>query len=114
VFVEQKLVEVVGQVVVMGNRRAVAHAGVQSAGKPGLAGRRARWRTDSTEARSGTSCDEPSARREPWRPRTGPRRTPGPPKPLGEIAFDVEVAGDVGTCESELTGCPYETSQRAT
>ena len=49
--IEQQLVELVGQVVVVGDRGTVAQRGVQPSGQPGLRGRRAGRQSDRTEPR---------------------------------------------------------------
>ena len=112
VLVEQQFVELVGQVVVVRDRRDIALAGVQAPRQPRLGRGPPRRRADGAEPgrqRGGLHLlplTEPRGRR----PRPADR--PRPPQPVGEIALDVEIARHVRPRESHLAWRPQQSAQR--
>ena len=113
VLVEQQLVEVVGQVVVVRDRGAVAVAGVQAPGQPRLGRRPLRRRADRAEPGRQRGGPHRSAATEP-RTATASRPTdrPRPPQAVGEVAVDVEIAGHVRPRQPHLAWRPEQSAQR--
>ena len=114
--VEQELVELVGQVVVVGDRGPVAAAGVQPAGQPGLRRGRPRARADRAEPQAA----QPRRRRA---RSAGPAGSaadgPAPPasvqnrdRPVGDVALDVQLAGDERPGQAQLARVPQQPAQR--
>ena len=111
VVVEQGRVELVALVVVVADRVAVAIGAVLLAGEHRLLARR-----------SGTPSHDPEPQRRPRpaRPVPPPRqgRGPGPDsrpdarQSLGQIALDVQLAGDVRAGEAQLVGVPQQAAHR--
>ncbi len=111
-LVEQQPVEVVGQVVVVRDRRAVAAAGVQPAAQPGLGRRRLRGRADGAEPGGRARGGQLGPRAEgDAAARAGAGQLPGPPEAVGEVALDVDVTGDVGAGQAQLPRRPQQPAQ---
>ena len=112
-LVEDQLVEVVRQVVVVGDHGPVPAPGVQPA----------RTRASDAGAAGGSpmapsrSASAAARMRSRGRHRTDVCRSRGDcqdaAEAVGEVAVDVEVAGHVGASQAELAGAPHEAAQRA-
>ena len=110
--VEEEGVEVVGEVVVVGDRGAVAAAGVQPPVQPGLRRRRPRPRPDRAEAQRQPGGRERLARA---RTQTGEvvrlRQRPEPGETVGDVALDLQVTGHERPGEPQLAGAPQQAPQ---
>ena len=111
--VEQEGVEVVGEVVVVGDRGAVAAAGVQPPVEAGFRRRRPRPvappRRAAGPARAAAST---SVRDRNRGRRVGLRQRPEPGEPLGDVAVDLELTRHERPREPQLAGAPQQAPQR--
>jgi len=115
VVVEQQPVEVVGQVVMMGDDGPIAAPGVQPAGQSRLGLRGFGRQTDRPQPHRTQDRRRPGAQR--YRHtgalvRSG--QPPGPPQTLGQVTIDIDVTGHVGPRQAEFSGAPEQSTQSAT
>ena len=109
--VEQEGVEVVGEVVVVGDRGAVAAAGVQPPAEAGFRRGRPRPWPHRAEPQRQPGGGEHLLLAE---PRAGVvlRQRPEPGEPVGDVAVDVELTRDERPREPQLAGAPQQAPQR--
>ena len=112
--VEDEPVEVVGQVVVVGDRGPVAFSTVDGAGELRLHQRRLRPRPHHAEPQRQPDRLQPLTRAQ--RGSLIPRAdaAPDPAEPVGQVALHVDLAGDERLGQAEFVGPPQQSSQRAT
>lgn len=115
VVVEQQPVEVVGQVVMMGDDGPIAALGVQPAGQLRLGLRGFGRQTHRPQPHHTQRRRRPGAqsyRRTGARVRSG--QPPGPAQTLGQVTIDIDVTCHVGPRQAELSWAPEQSTQSAT
>lgn len=109
--IEQQLVELVGQVVVVADGRAVATGGVASTQQP-RAPRGGGW--PGAEGPEPGGCESGSGNLRRPRPGGGGLRAlPQGAQSVTEVPLDVQIARDVGLGQAELSRLPEQPTQRA-
>ena len=111
-LVQQQGVQRVGQVVVMADDLGIAALAVQPALRSRLRNRRPQRALDDAETVRRHRGSSDGRRAKLRRQVTLPDRCPDAAESVREIAFDVQIPGDIGPGQSHLSGGPEQARQR--